>query len=116
MIGTLGRAGAVAAALAIGLSYGAPVQAAGCTTPDHIRVMIFSALFNNMVTYVAQDAGLYRKHCLDATLVPVGHVKTTPAAGWTVSLRSVSTVVWPAALAAVTPARRIKPTSAARMP
>ena len=72
MIGTLGRAGAVAAALAIGLSYGAPVQAAGCTTPDHIRVMIFSALFNNMVTYVAQDAGLYRKHCLDATLVPVG--------------------------------------------
>ncbi len=63
---------AVAMAAAIMLVY--PVQSfaqAACTKTDKIRIMIFSALFNQMVTYVAQDAGLFAKNCLEATLVPV---------------------------------------------
>lgn len=33
--------------------------------------MIFASLFNNMVTYIAEDAGFFTKHCLSARLIPV---------------------------------------------
>jgi NitT/TauT family transport system substrate-binding protein len=51
-----------------------PIQASAqgaCAKTDEIRVMIFASLFNQMVTYIAQDAGQFAKNCLNATLVPV---------------------------------------------
>ncbi len=42
-----------------------------CTHYDDIRVMIFAGLLNNMLTFVAKDAGFFHKNCLNATLVPV---------------------------------------------
>jgi ABC-type nitrate/sulfonate/bicarbonate transport system substrate-binding protein len=63
----------VAAAIACGIAAGtASAQTApACAKPEEIRVMIFASLFNNMVTYIAHDAGLFAKNCLSATLVPV---------------------------------------------
>lgn len=47
-----------------------PVQPA-CAKTDDIRIMIFASLFNNMLTYIAHDAGFFARNCLNATLVPV---------------------------------------------
>lgn len=60
---------AALAALAIGGA--ARAQNAPCAKMDDVRVMIFSGLFADMTTYVAQDAGIFHKHCLNATLVAV---------------------------------------------
>jgi ABC-type nitrate/sulfonate/bicarbonate transport system substrate-binding protein len=69
--GRIGRILAIAVAASFALSAAALAQAPGCGKPDNIRVMYFAAVFNNMLTFVAEDAGFYRKHCLDATLVSV---------------------------------------------
>ncbi len=61
----------IAMALAVATSGAARAQTAPCAKVDDIRVMIFAALFADLTTYVAEDAGLFRKHCLNATLVPV---------------------------------------------
>src|SRR5690349_6372616 len=42
-----------------------------CVKADEIRVMIFASVFNQTMTYVPQDTGLFCKNCLTATLVPV---------------------------------------------
>lgn len=60
----------VAAAMVMLLPIQSFAQTA-CAKTDEIRVMIFAAVFNQMVTYVAQDAGQFGKNCLAATLVPV---------------------------------------------
>jgi NitT/TauT family transport system substrate-binding protein len=60
---------AALAALAVGGS--AQAQNAPCAKMDDVRVMMFSGLFADMTTYVAQDAGIFRKHCINATLVAV---------------------------------------------
>ncbi|MGE0797823.1 MAG: ABC transporter substrate-binding protein [Lautropia sp.] len=49
---------------------GARAQSA-CAKMDPIRVMIFASLFNNMVTYIAEDAGFFKRNCLASVLVPV---------------------------------------------
>lgn len=71
MIGGLGRALAAAAVVSLGLTGAPPARAARCDKSDHIRVMYFTALFGDMLTFVAHDAGIFQKHCLNATLVPV---------------------------------------------
>jgi NitT/TauT family transport system substrate-binding protein len=67
------RGSALAAAVIAGLGTTGRAGAQGttCAKPDEIRVMIFASLFNQMVTYVAQDAGFFTRHCLAATLVSV---------------------------------------------
>jgi NitT/TauT family transport system substrate-binding protein len=49
----------------------APAKPGACAKPDEVRIMIFASLFNNMLTYIAQDAGFFARNCLNATLVPV---------------------------------------------
>jgi ABC-type nitrate/sulfonate/bicarbonate transport system substrate-binding protein len=71
MIGWAGRAFAAALALALALPSAAPARAAECAKPDDIRVSIFNALFGDMLTFIAHDAGMFEKHCLNATLVPI---------------------------------------------
>lgn len=61
----------IAAAFLFATSY-AGAQAPGtCARMDDIRVMVFTSLLLNMVTYIAKDAGLFERNCLNATLVPV---------------------------------------------
>jgi ABC-type nitrate/sulfonate/bicarbonate transport system substrate-binding protein len=50
---------------------GMPGATTGCAKADEIRIMIFASLFNNMVTYIGEDAGFFKKHCLNARLIPV---------------------------------------------
>ncbi len=49
----------------------APAARSACAKSDDIRVMIFASLFNQMLTYIAHDAGFFTRNCLNATLVPV---------------------------------------------
>jgi NitT/TauT family transport system substrate-binding protein len=70
MINRLGRA-PIAIVLGLILLFAPAARAAVCDKPTDIRVMIFNALFGDMLTFIAQDAGIYRKYCLNATLVPV---------------------------------------------
>lgn len=65
------RAAALAAAAVLALGASATPAEAACAKMDEIRVMIFLSLFNNMVTYIAEDAGFFQTHCLNARLVPV---------------------------------------------
>jgi len=65
------RALFIAAALGWSLVHSTGVQAADCAKPDDIRVSIFNALFGDMLTFIAHDAGIFSKHCLNATLVPI---------------------------------------------
>ena len=67
---------ALTCALAASLMLAAPPAAAqanapGCAKVDEIKVMVFASLFLNMVTYIAKDAGLFERNCLNVTLVPV---------------------------------------------
>lgn len=49
----------------------AQTAASSCAKMDDIRVMVFATLFLNMVTYIAKDAGLFERNCLNAALVPI---------------------------------------------
>jgi NitT/TauT family transport system substrate-binding protein len=60
----------MAAACLLAASSTAGAQPA-CAKKDEIKVMVFTSLLLNMVTYIAKDAGLFEKNCLDASLVPV---------------------------------------------
>lgn len=61
----------IVATLLILMSTGAARAQSTCAKTDDIRVMIFASLFNNMVTYIAEDAGFFKRNCLNATLVSV---------------------------------------------
>ncbi|MEO5671084.1 MAG: ABC transporter substrate-binding protein [Ramlibacter sp.] len=63
---------AIAATLLLATSTASAQTAApACAKSDEIRVMMFTSLLNNMVTYIAKDAGLFERNCLNATLVPI---------------------------------------------
>jgi ABC-type nitrate/sulfonate/bicarbonate transport system substrate-binding protein len=69
--GWLAAAALLGAVLAFPAQAQAPAKPGACAKADDIRVMIFASLFNNMLTYIANDAGFFTRNCLNATLVPV---------------------------------------------
>ncbi len=64
-------AAAVMAAAAMAFAPGAGHAQAPCPQTDVIRVMVSPSAFDNMTTYIAEEAGFFKKHCLEAKLVPV---------------------------------------------
>ena len=71
MTGQRARFTLFATLVALAMGSAAQAQNSACTKMDDIRVMMFSGLFADMTTYVAEDAGIFRKHCLNAKLVAV---------------------------------------------
>ena len=68
----LGTALPVLAAIAGGLAVSATdVGAAECEKLDEIKLQEYAGLIQNIVPWAAIEAGIFEKHCLDATMVAI---------------------------------------------
>ena len=60
----------IAAAMLIGLSLGSAQADATCTKPATVRIQEWTGDIINLVPWVADAEGMFRKHCLDVKFIP----------------------------------------------